>query len=92
MDIREKIEKRALKAAETILQTKGTIRSTAEILKVSRTTIHNDLTKILPQINGELHRKVMELFEINTKERHIRGAIATKKAWEKKQKEGGSDD
>lgn len=49
-----------------------TVRKTAKHFGISKSTVHNILTKILP---NELSR---EILDTNKAERHIRGGQATK--------------
>ena len=85
----EEIENRAIRVAERLLETKGTIRSVAEEMGVSRTTVHTDLTRVLPDINPELHKEVQKLIKENTEARYSRGGRALqklKKSIKKKEK------
>ena len=47
------------------------------------TTVHKDLTDRLIEINPALYDDVRKILDINKKERHIRGGMATKKKYEK---------
>lgn len=48
---------------------------------IFKTTIHKDVSVRLKKLNPFLYRKVQEILEINKKERHIRGGIATRKKY-----------
>ena len=50
------------------------------------TTVHKDLTERLPQLSMTVYNSVKEILEINKKERHIRGGMATKHKYEERQK------
>lgn len=50
------------------------------------TTVHKDITEKLPKISPSLYAQVKEILEINKKERHIRGGMATKHKYEEKHK------
>lgn len=75
------IRKRAVKVANHILQTSDTVRQTAEIFGISKSTVHKDVSERLPRINKELAEKVKAILEQNKAERHIRGGEATRKKY-----------
>ena len=72
---------RAEELAYYILNKKTTIRKTAGAFGISKSTVHNDLSKKLPQENEKLYLKVKELLTQNFNERHIRGGEATKQKY-----------
>ena len=76
--MRDYIMERALSAAEYILDNRSTIRETAKALKISKSTVHEDLTDRLPKINPQLASKVRGVLMANKAERHIRGGEATR--------------
>ena len=51
IEVRDYIIERVLSAAEYTLVNHSTVRETAKVLKVSKSTIHRDLTERLPRIN-----------------------------------------
>ncbi len=75
------IRKRAVKVANHILVTSDTVRQTAEIFGISKSTVHKDVAERLPRINKELAEQVKEILERNKAERHIRGGEATRKKY-----------
>ena len=64
-----------------ILDEKTTIRKTALAFGISKSTVHNDLSKRLKHINFSLYKKVKKLLNTNFEERHIRGGEATKQKY-----------
>ena len=50
------IFQRVIDIANYILDTGYTVRQTAQIFGVSKSTVHKDVTERLPQINGNLAR------------------------------------
>lgn len=56
----------------------STIRTTAEAFDISKTTVHRNLTKRLPNIDMTLYLQVLPILKRNLTEAHIRGGIATK--------------
>lgn len=76
-------ERAAFEAAYCIIN-RATVRAIAEVFGVSKSTVHKDLTKVLPEIDPESSQQVREILETNLEERHIRGGQATKRRWENK--------
>ena len=75
------IEERAIKMAEYIVENKATVRQTAKVFGISKSTVHKDCTDRLGQINLALAKEVRNVLEINKQERHIRGGMATKEKY-----------
>lgn len=75
--MKDYIEERVLEIANYILETKSTVRSAAKVFKVSKSTVHKDITERLSKINTSLYKKVVKVLEFNKAERHIRGGNAT---------------
>ena len=46
--------------------------------KISKSTIHKDMTERLPKINPSIAEQTQNILELNKAERHIRGGKATK--------------
>jgi len=84
--VQEHIKKRALEIGSYIIESSATVRQTAEIFGVSKSTVHKDVTERLPQINKNLSSKVKTVLDSNKAERHIRGGEATRR----KYKESGA--
>lgn len=82
----EEITKRVLEEARYIIETNKTIRETAKIFKVSKSTVHKDLKERLAHINIELSNKIEKILKYHIDIRHIRGGESTRKKYEKKQK------
>ncbi len=76
--MREEVLDRAVTLAEYILDTGATVRATAKVFKISKSTVHKDVTERLYYSNPQLYRNVKAVLEKNKKERHIRGGMATK--------------
>ena len=76
--MKEIASERAVKLAEHIAQTKDTVRKTASIFGISKSTVHKDVTDRLKTINPHLYREVSIVLEQNKQERHMRGGEATK--------------
>ena len=82
------IEERAINLAHYIIETKETVRSTAKIFGISKSTVHKDVSERLLKINPALAKEVRKILEENKSERHIRGGMATKMKYLKRKKAG----
>ena len=76
--MKDYIEERVLEVARYIIESKDTIRKTAKVFGVSKSTIHKDMTERLPKINPVIAEQTYSILELNKSERHIRGGKATK--------------
>lgn len=72
------IEERVLNVANYIIGTHATIRNTAKIFNVSKSTIHKDLIHRLPEINPQIAKEANNILSYNKSIRHLRGGQATK--------------
>ncbi len=76
-------ESRSVDLGNYIVNTGATVRSAAKKFGISKSTVHKDVTKRLPQINKSLYIEVEKILKINKQERHMRGGNATKMRWHK---------
>ncbi|BDG61757.1 sporulation transcriptional regulator SpoIIID [Caldinitratiruptor microaerophilus] len=79
--MKDYIWKRVLDVGNHIFRTRNTVRETAQIYGVSKSTVHKDVTERLPRINPELAAKVKRVLDFNKAERHIRGGQATRQKY-----------
>ncbi len=75
------VTQRAVILGEYILDTGSTVRATAKVFKISKSTVHKDVTERLSHDNPQLYRQVKAGLEKNKQERHIRGGMATRKKY-----------
>ncbi len=75
--------KRILLEAEYIVEHKATVRATAQVFGVGKSTVHKDMVLRLKDLNLELYYQVKDILKINLEERHIRGGLATKRKYTK---------
>lgn len=80
--MKDYIEERALEVAKYIINQKATVRQTATVFGVSKSTVHKDVTERLPKINPLVAGRVKDVLDMNKAERHIRGGKATKLKYE----------
>ncbi len=71
------IMERVEEVANYIIETGSTLRDTANVFMISKSTAHTDMTIRLPQIDTEKYDKVREVLDKNLAERHIRGGQST---------------
>ena len=81
----KKIEERVISEAWSMYENELTVREVASRFKVSKSTVHIDLTKRLPEIMNQLAKSVDEVLQKNKAERHIRGGEATKRKYSLKE-------
>lgn len=77
------LKERALLIAGHIINTKDTIRGTAEKLKLNRNTVYRDVIFRLPEIDENLADEVLDVLKYNKGQRHIRGGEGNKKRWDR---------
>lgn len=81
------IQKRVMDISNYILESQATVRQTATIFGVSKSTVHKDITERLPVINEMVARQVRDILENNKAERHLRGGEATRKKYKQEKTE-----
>lgn len=79
--MKDYIKERVLELAEYILENKATVRKTAKVYNVSKSTVHKDITERLYEINPTLAKNVHNVLNQNKAERHIRGGLATREKY-----------
>ena len=79
--MKDYIEERVLELARYIIETQATVRSAAQKFRVSKSTVHKDITERLLEINPALAADVKLILENNKAERHIRGGLATREKY-----------
>ncbi len=75
------VDKRCVELAQYIIDTKATVRQTATVFGMSKSTVHIDVTKRLCEISPDLAKQVDAVLQENKAQRHIRGGIATKEKY-----------
>lgn len=80
--MKDYIEERVLELAHYILETGATVRAAAIKFRVSKSTVHKDITERLQEINPGLAAQVKAVLDNNKAERHIRGGMATKEKYQ----------
>ena len=75
------MEERAESLALYIIENRATVRAAAKKFRVSKSTVHKDISQRLPQFNRSLYLQAREILDINKAQRHIRGGIATRRKY-----------
>lgn len=71
-------KERCVLLANYLIENNATVRSAAARFGISKSTVHKDVTQVLPRVNRTLYLHVKEVLEKNKRERHLRGGQATK--------------
>ena len=74
-------EERPRMLARYLIEEKSTVRSTAAVFGISKSTVHKDVTDRLKKFDPLLYGEVSKILEKNKNERHIRGGIATRRKY-----------
>ncbi len=61
-----------------VVENGATVRYTASVFGVSKSTVHKDLTYRLRYLDPMLYRRVKDVLDTNKAERHLRGGEATR--------------
>ena len=79
--MKDYIEERVLELANYIVNTNSTVRAAAKKFRVSKSTVHKDITERLLELNPSLTLEVKNVLENNKAERHLRGGMATREKY-----------
>ena len=79
--MKDYIEERVLELAHYIVNTNSTVRAAAKKFRVSKSTVHKDVTERLLEVNPALALEVKTVLENNKAERHLRGGEATRRKY-----------
>ncbi len=77
------IKARVLNEANHIIKTQDTIRKTAGLFNVSKSTVHTDLSERLKEIDKKLGAEIDDIFKNHDKEKHIRGGEVTRQKYKR---------
>lgn len=79
--MRDFSDDRAVVIGEYIINTGATVRAAAKVFKISKSTVHKDVTERLRYRSSALYAQVKDVLQKNKEERHIRGGLATKEKY-----------
>ena len=69
---------RCVMLANYLIENDATVRAAAIRFGISKSTVHKDVTQVLPRVNKALYQSVKQVLDKNKRERHLRGGEATK--------------
>jgi putative DeoR family transcriptional regulator (stage III sporulation protein D) len=72
---------RIISEANYVIETHATVRATAKIFQVSKSTVDHDLLHRLIKIQPELYTSVYSILQNNWNERGMRGGQATRQKY-----------
>ena len=82
--VNSNFEERCETIANFIIKNNSTVREAAKNFGISKSTVHKDITERLSKINKSLAEQTYEVLLENKQERHIRGGIATREKYRRK--------
>jgi putative DeoR family transcriptional regulator (stage III sporulation protein D) len=71
------MEERITNIADYIIDTKATVREAAHVFKISKSTVHKDMSERLLELCPQKAAVVHTIMQNNKEERHLRGGMAT---------------
>lgn len=81
------IIKRVNKIADYIIKTENTIRDTAKVFNVSKSTVHKDMGERLLVIDITKYKQIKKIMNKHLETRHIKGGESTRMLFLRKSKE-----
>ena len=78
------IIKRVNKIADYIIKTNNTIRETATIFNVSKSTVHKDIGERLMLIDKKKYKLIKKIMNEHIETRHIKGGESTRQLFLRK--------
>lgn len=76
--MRVNIKQRVREEANYIINTNQTVREISKYFSVSKSTVHDDLSKRLKFVDLELYNKVVKILDYHAKIKHLKGGISTR--------------
>lgn len=81
-------DERAVILGEYILESGATVRAAAQKFRISKSTVHKDITTRLRVVDPSLYRRVRRVLDVNKAQRHIRGGMATREKYRRRRTGG----
>lgn len=85
--MKDYIEERVIEIANYIIESGATVREAAKVFKVSKSTVHKDVSERLRKLNPVIWAEVKKVLDQNKAERHIRGGRATRIKYKSERKD-----
>ncbi len=83
---------RCVLLAEYMIGHQATVRATASVFGISKSTVHKDVTQTLKFVNKPLFLETQELLQKNKEERHLRGGEATRIKYSREREQSVTQD
>lgn len=80
----KEIIKRVIDVADHIIDTKDTIRKTALVFNISKSTVHKDIQERLCLIDKSKYLKIKEIMLEHVETRHLKGGESTRQLFLRK--------
>ena len=81
--MRDEVKKAVYEIGEYVARTGATVRETAKVFELSKSTVHAYLTVRLKEIDLSLYKAVKRRLDYNLSVRHVRGGEATKRKYKR---------
>lgn len=85
--IKEDLDYRALLLAKYICRTNATIRETAKVFMLGKSTVHCDITKRVARVSPIVAVRIRQILQDHIATRALHGGQATKEKYEKRRVE-----
>ena len=76
--MRKNIKEKVIIESDYIIKNKTNIRDTSKVFNISKSTLHNDITKRLYKIDKERYYLIRNILNNHLNNRHILGGLSTK--------------
>lgn len=77
--MRKDVYDRVIEEAKYLINYGSTVRETAKVFDVSKSTVHKDMRNRLPFIDNNMYNEVSNILKYHIDIKHIRGGEATKR-------------
>lgn len=75
----KRIIDRVIEISKYMINTGDTVRELAKVFKISKSTVHKDLSERLLEIDASLYEEVSKILQYHSSIRHIRGGESTRR-------------
>lgn len=72
----KKMEKRCKEISQYVVKNGASVRETAKIFKLSKSTVYRDITERVAKVDEKLAGEVKKVLLLKKSERHVRGWVA----------------
>ena len=79
--MQQDLEERCVRIGQYIADTGATVRQAARYFGISKSSVHKDVGRRLPQVNRTLYVQVSRVLAYNKAVRHLRAGEATRRKY-----------